>query len=236
MAFGTECGGSTRGEACDGWAADMNRDRSTLVEIRSAYDRRAAWFDAFVRGASLGRDPVYREAAVRALRLAPGRRVLDLGCGTGLNLSWVAPPVGPAGLVIGVDLSLPMLLAARAKAQAAGWSNVRLVQSEGSRLRLAPASVDAVLSTYTLTTVPDWPAALHALLAALRPGGRIAILDDRLPPGWFVGPAFMLRSMWRGGWRDQAGGIVRALERACGDIAVANLHGGLIYLIVGVKR
>lgn len=213
----------------------MNRDAATLLAIRDAYDRRAGWFDAFVRGASLGRDPLYREAAIEALRLAPGHCVLDLGCGTGLNFSWLAPAVGPAGRVIGVDLSLPMLAAARAKAVAAGWANVRLVQVEAARLRLPPASVDAVLSTYTLTTVPDWPAALRALLAALRPGGRIAILDDRLPPGWFVGPTFMLRSMWRDGWRSQAEAIRRELGRTCGDVEIANLHGGLIYRITGVK-
>jgi ubiquinone/menaquinone biosynthesis C-methylase UbiE len=206
----------------------MNRDAATL---RRAYDRRAGWFDAFVRWASLGRDPVYRAAACAALRLAPGDRVLDLGGGTGLNLPWLAPAVGPAGRVIVADLSRPMLEAARARARDAGWSNVDCVQAEGGRFRVASASLDAALSTYALTTIPDWPAALAALVAALRPGGRIAILDDRLPPGWFVGPGFMLKAMWRDGWRNRAREIAELLGRDCADVAVRNVHIGLIYRV-----
>lgn len=163
-------------------------------------------------------------------------RVLDLGCGTGLNLPWLAPAAGPSGRVVGADLSLPMLAQARARARAAGWTNVRLVQAEGGVLRLAPASLDAALSTYTLTTIPDWPAALDGVLRALRPGGRIAILDDRLPPGWFVGPGFMLRSLRRDGWRDRAGEIARRLAGRCAEVRTRIRHGGLIYLITGTKR
>jgi ubiquinone/menaquinone biosynthesis C-methylase UbiE len=144
--------------------------------------------------------------------------------------------VGPSGRVIGVDLSLPMLAAAQARARARGWTNVRLVQSEGSRLRLPPASLDAALSTYTLTTVPGWPAALASLAAALRPGGRIAILDDRLPPGWFVGPLFMLRALGRDGWQLQAAAIARSLAPACGEIETRAFHAGLIYLVTAAKR
>jgi len=213
----------------------MDRDAVTLRAIRDAYDRRAGWFDAFVRWASLGRDPAYRAAACAALRLVPGARVLDLGGGTGLNLPWLAPAAGPAGRVIVADLSRPMLGAARARARAAGWANVACVQAEGGRLRLAPASLDAAISTYALTTIPDWPAALDAMVAALRPGGRIAILDDRLPPGWFVGPLFMLKALRRDGWRNRAREIAERLERACTDVSVRNVHAGLIYRVAAAK-
>ena len=213
----------------------MNRDAAVLDAVRRAYDRRAGWFDAFVRGASLGRDPVYREAACRALRLAPGARVLDLGGGTGLNLPWLAPAVGPAGRVLVADLSRAMLEAARRRARAAGWANAAFLQADGGRFRLAPASLDAALSTYALTTIPRWPAALDALVAALRPGGRIAILDDRLPPGWFVGPGFMLEAMRRDGWRDRARDIAGLLGRGCRDVSVRNVHAGLIYQITAVR-
>jgi ubiquinone/menaquinone biosynthesis C-methylase UbiE len=213
----------------------MERDAATLRVIRDAYDRRAGWFDAFVRWASLGRDPAYRAAACAALRLGPGARVLDLGGGTGLNLPWLCPVVGPTGRVIVADLSRPMLEGARARARTAEWTQVDCVQAEGGRFRLAPASLDAAISTYALTTIPDWPAALGAMVAALKPGGRIALLDDRLPPGWFVGPVFMMKAMWRDGWTGRAREIAARLGGACADVSLRNLHGGLIYQVTAVK-
>jgi len=214
----------------------VNRDAATLRIIRDAYDRRAGWFDAFVRWASMGRDPRYRAEACSALRLDSGARVLDLGGGTGLNLPWLAPAVGPAGHVIVVDLSRSMLEGARARARAAGWAQVDCVQAEGGRCRLAPGSLDAAISTYALTAIPDWPAALDAMVGALKPGGRLAILDDRLPPGWFIGPGFMMQALWRYGWRDRAAEIAARLGRGCTRVAVRRLHAGLIYLVTAARR
>jgi ubiquinone/menaquinone biosynthesis C-methylase UbiE len=216
-------------------ASAVNRDAATLRAVRDAYDRRAGWFDAFVCWSSLGRDPVYRAAACDALRIGPGARVLDLGGGTGLNLPWLCPAAGPSGRVIVADLSRPMLEAARARARAAGWTNARFLQAEGGRFRLAPASLDAALSTYALTTIPDWPAALDAMVDALKPGGRITILDDRLPPGWFVGPVFMMKAMWRDGWKSRAREIAERLAGPCADVALRNHHGGLIYQVAAVR-
>ena len=212
----------------------MNSDRDIL---RSTYDRRASWFDGFVRWASLGRDRRYREAAVVALALRPGDRVLDLGCGTGLNLPLLAEGVGEKGRVVGVDLSGGMLRRARGRGIGPiGPIRPILLQADGSRFYLRPGSLDAVLSTYTLTTLPRWPNVLDGLLAALKPGGRIAILDDRLPPGWFINPAFMLKMTRREGWGGRVTAIVSSLEKSCGDVRIENFHGGLIYLASGTCR
>src|SRR5262245_54883533 len=69
--------------------------------IRTTYDRRARWYDAIVRLLSFGGDREYRRRAVAALRLQPGQRVLDVGCGTGLNFRLLSEGVGPSGLVVG---------------------------------------------------------------------------------------------------------------------------------------
>lgn len=206
--------------------------RDLLPAIRSAYDRRASWFDGFVRWASLGRDSIYRSAAVEALQLRPGGRVLDLGCGTGLDFPFLLDAVGPDGRIVGVDLSRAMLQRARERGTGpTGRIGPVLVRADGGRLRFRTASFDAVLATYSLTTIPGWPRALQRLLDALRPGGRIAILDDRLPPGWFVGPVFMLRMTAQEGWRSRVPAIVSLVEKSCEDVRITNFHGGLIYLV-----
>ena len=70
------------------------------------YDRAAAWYDV------LAGEPFYRvgrEQAISAMHLRKGSRVLDIGCGTGLNFPLLLDAVGSEGTVVGVDLSHGML-------------------------------------------------------------------------------------------------------------------------------
>jgi ubiquinone/menaquinone biosynthesis C-methylase UbiE len=89
--------------------------------------------------------------------------------------------VGRHGHVIGVDLSDAMLAQARASVERRGWSNVELVCTDITDYGLPPG-VDAVLSTFAITLVPAFDEAIRRAAAALRPGGRRAILDLRRPP------------------------------------------------------
>jgi ubiquinone/menaquinone biosynthesis C-methylase UbiE len=193
--------------------------------IRSTYDRRARRYDAIVRLLSLGEDREYRRRAVAALRLRPGQRVLDVGCGTGLNFRLLSDAVGPAGLVVGTDLSHAMLREAR------GNRALRL-QARASQLLFKPGSFDAVLSTYLISTLLC-EGVLEPMIDAVRPGGRVVIVDDALPPGWFVGPGFMLANLWRRGWPDLRRETLRALQPRVRDLRVTYCHSGMIYIISG---
>ncbi len=76
--------------------------------------------------------PIYRpgrQAGIEHLDLQPGDRVLDLGCGTGLNFADLDAAIGPTGTIVGVDLSASMLARAYARVQRNCWSNVSLVQA-----------------------------------------------------------------------------------------------------------
>lgn len=113
-----------------------------------------------------------RRATLAALSLAPGERVLDIGCGPGYLAAEMAEAVGSDGFVQGVDPSPAMLALA---ARRAGGAEL----SEGDALSLpAPdASFDAAVCTQVYEYVPDIDAALAEARRVLRQGGRLAVLD-----------------------------------------------------------
>lgn len=195
--------------------------------IRATYDARAPWYDAIVRALSLGADGRYRRRAVDALRLRPGQRVLDVGCGTGLNFPMIAEGVGERGLVVGSDLSRGMLRRVREP-------RARLVQARASARVFRPGAFDAALSTYVISTLLD-ERVVEPLVEAVRPGGRVVIVDDRLPPGWFVGPGFMFRNLVRRGWPNLFRATLDALRPHLRNVEVESFHGGMIFLIAGER-
>ncbi len=136
-----------------------------------------------------GERPVYRAgrlAGISQLRLRPGDRVLDVGCGTGLDLPLLLRAVGPTGRVVGVDASEAMLSRARARTRRAGWRNVDLVTGDAAdldRLLADTGPVDAALFTYALSVIEDWEGAWEAVLRRVRPGGRVVVVDLGLPGG-----------------------------------------------------
>jgi SAM-dependent methyltransferase len=116
-----------------------------------------------------------RSAVIRALALQPGQHVLDIGCGPALLLRALANNVGVSGRACGLDLSEPMLEAARRRCE--NQVQVELDQGDASKLPYAAGSFDAVVTTQVYEYVPDIPAALAEVKRALRPGGRLAVLD-----------------------------------------------------------
>lgn len=109
--------------------------------------------------------------------LEPGRTVLDLGCGAGTDLLIAAQMVGPAGRVIGIDMTPAMLDRARESAVEMGLANIELHESLIETLPVADASVDVVISNGVIDLVPDKDAVFAEIDRVLRPGGRLQIAD-----------------------------------------------------------
>jgi len=109
--------------------------------------------------------------------LAPGERVVDVGCGAGFDSLIAARMVGPTGRVIGVDMTPAMVEKARTGAHAAGLENVEFHLGFGETLPVPDAFADVVISNGVLNLMPDKAAALAEMARVLRPGGRLQIGD-----------------------------------------------------------
>jgi arsenite methyltransferase len=103
---------------------------------------------------------------------------VDIGSGPGLLAAEMAAQVGPAGRVIGLDLSDSMLALSRQRCGGLATSkSLSFLQADAARLPFADSMFDVAVSTQVYEYVPDVPAALAELYRVLRPGGRALILD-----------------------------------------------------------
>jgi len=116
----------------------------------------------------------FGEAAAAALELAAGARAIDVGCGCGATSLALGVRVTPAGSVLGVDISTPMLARARERAREAGLDHVRFVAADVQTHGFQPGSADAVFSRFGVMFFVDPTAAFANLHGALVPGGRVA--------------------------------------------------------------
>lgn len=138
----------------------------------------------------------YRYAIVAALGLRSGEEVADVGAGTGFLTRLMAHAVGPEGRVYAVDVVPEFLEHIRTRAAAEGLDQIETVAGEQKTTHLAPQSVDLVLvcDTYHHFEFPQ--RMLESIHAALRPEGRLVVVDFERVVG--VSPPFALRHIRAG--------------------------------------
>ncbi len=112
-----------------------------------------------------------------ALALRPGQAVADLGAGTGYFTRPLAEAVGPAGTVYAVDVEPNLVAHLRERAAREGLSNVRPILAAARDPHLPAAGVDAVLVVDTYHHIDDRIGYFRRLRRALRPRGRVAVVD-----------------------------------------------------------
>jgi malonyl-CoA O-methyltransferase len=182
-----------------------------LDGVRDGYDRWARVYDHDRNPLPALEGPVVR-ARLGDVR---GRRVLDLGCGTGRH----ALPLAEAGaLVTAVDFSPGMLARARARP---GSDRVRFVVADLRRpLPFPDAAFDLVVSGLVLEHLPDLPAFFAEARRTLRPGGRAVVST--------IHPAMSLRGS-HARFTDPETGMIHApggVDHPMGDLVLAAVRAG----------
>lgn len=161
--------------------------RSDTEWVSSRFDRIAPWYTLFQPLFLVPRKA--RRRAVQALSLNAGDRVLCVGCGNGPGLPALSSGVGATGTVVGVDLSRRMLDRAQRLLNEQSITNVELLHVD-LFLHKPQALYQKVFFEFALSSFGEPAAALKHCWTLLAPGGRMVVVDGRLPPrlAWLTKP------------------------------------------------
>ena len=182
-----------------------------------------------------------RLRAVQALGLRAGDTVVDIACGTGLNFPLIEEVIGPDGRIVGVDLTDAMLAQAQDRIDANGWSNISLVEADAADFDFG-AEVDAILSTYALSQVPECAGVIAHGAAALSAGRRLVVVDLKIPadtPRWLtqlgIATVGRLASLEEWSGRRPWEAIRAAMQEELTDLSWTELFLGTAFLAAGSR-
>lgn len=166
----------------------------------------------------------YKKRSYELLELAPGQRVLEVGCGTGDDARDIAHLVGPTGHVVGLDNSQAMI--AEAKHRAAGIRlPLEFQVGDAMHMTYADASFDAVRADRSFMHIPDPVKALAEMVRVTRPGGRVLVYEVDFETVTIDAPdralARRVVNAWCDGFRD--GWLGRRMPRLLADAGLAGL-------------
>ena len=156
-----------------GQAAEINPPGLLGDTAGRDYSRKLTLFNTFA-------EPELRQA-IASLRLKPGMRILDAGCGTGEALQWLSAAAGPQSTVIGIDLAAAHATLARARASA----QALVLQADLMKTPLGRSSLDLIWCVNTINHLHDPVRGIRTLATLVRPGGRIALGQSSLLPDMY---------------------------------------------------
>jgi demethylmenaquinone methyltransferase/2-methoxy-6-polyprenyl-1,4-benzoquinol methylase len=157
------------------------------ARVDEVFDSVAARYDLMNDLMSGGLHRLWKRFALARAGIRPGQRALDLATGSGDLALGIARRLGDGGLLVASDINASMLERGRDRLTDAGvGARIEFVQADAERLPFAPRSFDCITIGFGLRNVTDQGRALAEMFAALRPGGRLVVLEFSHPAlAWF---------------------------------------------------
>jgi demethylmenaquinone methyltransferase/2-methoxy-6-polyprenyl-1,4-benzoquinol methylase len=228
-------------------------------EIAEMFDRIAPRYDRLNRLLSFGTDVSWRDRAIVHARLGPRERALDIGAGTGDLTIGLLRASDPSSTVTALDLAPRMLAIAARRLRASGLERRALpAVGNAESLPLPDASVERIVSGFTLRNIGDLPRALREMHRVLRPGGRVVLLELSHPPNpvfrrayrWYFERVAPMLATALGGDRDAYRYLPRSLrpfphapalaatirDAGFSDVAFERLTMGIAAIHTAVRR
>ena len=204
-----------------------------LERSRTVWDRWSDWYGMSERDF----EPM-REAAIDRLALESGDRVLEIGCGPGVNFERIRNDIGDSGELVAVDYSPDMIEKARERIDAHGWENVDVRRADATTAEF-DEPFDAALATLSLSVMPDITRAVETVYRSVVPGATFVVFDVRPFPD---GPARVLNPViwrflrWYANWNPD-GDVVKSLEVVFDTSEIVDTYThGTTYTVVCEKR
>ncbi|WP_207586355.1 methyltransferase domain-containing protein [Halomontanus rarus] len=199
-----------------------------LERSRTVWDRWSDWYEM----SETDLEPM-RETAMDRLDLRPGDRVLDIGCGPGVNFERIRSDIGDAGTLVAVDYSPEMVSDARERIDSHGWENVEVRRADATTVDLAEdGQFDAAIATLSMSVMPDVRRAVENVHRSLVPGGAFVVFDIRTVP---TGPARLANPLlrrflrWYANW-NRNGDVLESLAAVFEECEIADTYfAGVTY-------
>lgn len=216
----------------DGVAGEGD-DQSHLARSRAVWDRWSGHYGPSERDL----EPM-RETAIAYLDLQPGDRVLDVGCGPGVNFERVRQDVGEAGELVAVEYSPEMVDDARQRVTDHGWNNVTVVRADATTAALGEG-FDAAIATLSMSVMPDVRKAVENVYGSLSAGGAFVVFDLRTIPSGpvrIVNPLLWRFYYWFANWNPD-GDVVESLTSVFEQTELVETYAaGAAYTALGKKQ
>ncbi len=167
----------------------MNKE---LDFVREMFDRIAPRYDFLNRLLSFRQDTVWRTQMVRAARLAPNSRVLDVACGTCDVALEASAQLRSRAKIIGLDFSFGMLRLGKEKLGKKDNKTISLLNADALFLPFGSRLFDAVFIAFGIRNIMDRKRAVQAFHDSLKKGGRLVVLELTTPEKGFFRSLYLL--------------------------------------------
>ncbi|MBS1119074.1 MAG: Methyltransferase type 11 [Deltaproteobacteria bacterium] len=162
----------------------------------------------------------HRQAAIDGSSLKPGDSVLNLCCGSGLELPAIIQRIGPQGYILGLDYSELMLDQARLWIKEQGHTNIELQQADCTADLSFGRQFDMTFCAYGLSIIPRWEACYENMVNNVKVGGEVLVEDARYLEGWasVLNPVFLGLTRRYGATDECLGNFKRVGDRMRRDL------------------